>query len=247
MNSSQITSTNHVDSQRNFSELTVLGFSCAVLVIWEGIMTSLAPGLENGGPAGLVYGFNFIWLSNLSVFSILYELISIIPIAGTYSSKVGLVVFIRPFYNIKTCQGTLIAWLMILLRIFINTIVSSLVPKIEGMVLIMHILGFFSILITLLTLDAIHVFELFRNTGDWSLQGLSLCIGLMGSVFPLLLCKEVRNPSIAVPRSIVSSIVINSACGLAIIIAILFTATDINKVLDTSSGYPSIKIVSQAT
>ena len=61
------------------------------------------------------------------------------------------------------------------------------------------------------------------------------------------MCEEVRNPSVAVPRSIVSSILINGSFGLAIIIAMLFAATDIDKALESPSGYPSIEIVFQAT
>ena len=55
------------------------------------------------------------------------------------------------------------------------------------MLLILHILGFFAIIIPLLTLgprgDTKEVFTTFINTGGWSSQGLSFCIGLMGNVF----------------------------------------------------------------
>lgn len=61
------------------------------------------------------------------------------------------------------------------------------------------------------------------------------------------MCEEVKNPSVAVPRSIITSIVINGSMGLAIIIAMLYGATDIDKAINSATGYPSIEIIYQAT
>ncbi|KAJ9417949.1 amino acid permease-domain-containing protein [Fusarium oxysporum] len=253
---------------------------CAVLVTWEGILMSLAPGLANGGPGGLIYGFTFVWIGNLSVFSTLCELVSIAPTSGgqyhwvamlaprscskflsyitgwltlagwqgtcaassylTGTMLQGVIVFMVPSYTAQTWQGTLIAWLLILIAIFVNTVISSMLPKLEGMILILHIVGFFAVLISLVTFgangDAEHIFLEFRNTGGWSTQGLSWCM-----------CEEVKNPSVAVPRSIMTSIVINGSMGLAIIIAMLYGATDIDKAISSATGYPSIEIIYQAT
>lgn len=55
------------------------------------------------------------------------------------------------------------------------------------MILILHIVGFFAVFISLVTFsaggDAAQVFHEFRNTGGWSSQGLSWCVGLLGSVY----------------------------------------------------------------
>jgi L-asparagine transporter-like permease len=92
-----------------------------------------------------------------------------------------------PSYTAQTWQVTLIAWLLILIAIFVNTTVSSMLPKLEGMILILHIIGFFAVLISLVTFgangDAEDIFLEFRNTGGWPTQGLSWCIGLLGSVY----------------------------------------------------------------
>ncbi|KAL9564969.1 hypothetical protein ACKAV7_010883 [Fusarium commune] len=283
--------------KRNFSYLSILGFACAVLVTWEGILMSLAPGLANGGPSGLIYGFTFVWIGNLSVFSTLCELVSIAPTSGgqyhwvamlaprylTGTMLQGLIVFMVPSYTAQTWQGTLIAWLLILIAIFVNTVVSSILPKLEGMILVLHIIGFFAVLISLVTFgangDAEHIFLEFCNTGGWSTQGLSWCVGLLGSVYSFVgvdcsfhvrsipyyahsssspfaqgnnsygaqMCEEVKNPSVAVPRSIITSIVINGSMGLAIVIAMLYGATNIDKAINSNTGYPSIEIIYQAT
>lgn len=208
--------------------MTILGFSCAILVTWEGTLMSFAPGLENGGSAGLIYGFIFVWIGNLSVFSTLCELVSMAPTSGgqyhwvamlaprscskflsyitgwltlagwqgtsasagylTGTMLQGLIAFVLPSYSPQTYQGTLILWLCVLLAVFINTVVSSMLPKLEGMILVLHIVGFFAILITLVTFggdhgDASAVFTEFRNGGGWPTQTLSWFVGLIGFVF----------------------------------------------------------------
>ncbi|KAF4463709.1 amino acid polyamine transporter I [Fusarium albosuccineum] len=284
--------------KRNFSFLTILGFSCAILVTWEGTLMNFAPGLANGGPGGLVYGFIFVWIGNISVFSTLCELVSIAPTSGgqyhwvamlaprscskflsyitgwltlagwqgtsaaaaflTATMIQGLVTFMVPSYNAQTWQGTLMMWMCVLIAVLINTVVSSMLPKLEGMILILHIIGFFAVLITLVTFgahgDASDVFLQFRNEGMWPTQGLSWFVGLLGCVFSFVgvdssfhMCEEVKNPSLAVPRSIMTSVCINGAMGLAMIIAMLYGATDIDEAINSPTGYPYMEIFYQAT
>jgi choline transport protein len=61
---------------------------------------------------------------------------------------------------------------------------------IEGMVLILHLLGFFGVMIPLWVLaprnPASMVFTQFENLGGWSSQGLSFMVGLLTSVYGLL-------------------------------------------------------------
>jgi amino acid transporter len=284
--------------KRNFSFLTILGFSCAILVTWEGTLMNFAPGLANGGPGGLIYGFIFVWLGNISVFSTLCELVSIAPTSGgqyhwvamlaprscskflsyitgwltlagwqgvcaaaaflTATMIQGLVTFMVPSYNAQTWQGTLMMWMCVIIAVLINTVVSSMLPKLEGMILILHIIGFFAVLITLVTFgahgDASSVFLEFRNEGMWPSQGLSWFVGLLGCVFSFAgvdssfhMCEEVRNPSVAVPRSIMTSVCVNGAMGLAMIIAMLYGATDIDLAIHSPTGYPYMEIFYQAT
>ena len=76
------------------------------------------------------------------------------------------------------------------MAVFINTVVSSLLPKIEGLILVLHVLGFFAVLIPLVYMaphgSASDVFTLFLNEGGWSTQGLSFFVGILGNVFSFL-------------------------------------------------------------
>jgi len=51
-------------------------------VTWEGLLTVFNVGLQDGGPAGLVYGFLFCWAGYTAVVASLAELTSRFPTAG---------------------------------------------------------------------------------------------------------------------------------------------------------------------
>ena len=73
--------------------------------------------------------------------------------------------------------------------VFINTLLARWLPKVEGIFLIFHVLGFFAVLIPLVYLgphaSASEVFATFIDSGGWKSNGLSFFIGLVSSVFPL--------------------------------------------------------------
>ncbi|OTA96835.1 hypothetical protein M434DRAFT_392522 [Hypoxylon sp. CO27-5] len=68
--------------KRNFGFMAVLGFSCTVLITWEGSLIGFISGLQNGGPSGIIYGFLVVWVGTLSVFATLSELVSMAPTSG---------------------------------------------------------------------------------------------------------------------------------------------------------------------
>ncbi|KAI1777982.1 putative GABA permease [Hypoxylon cercidicola] len=68
--------------KRNFGFTTILGFSCTVLITWEGSMITFLSGLQNGGPSGIIYGYLVVWAGTLSVFATISELASMAPTSG---------------------------------------------------------------------------------------------------------------------------------------------------------------------
>lgn len=99
----------------------------------------------------------------------------------------GLLILNRPNYVPQQWHGTLLFWATILVSVFFNTVVSSLLPQIEGLIFALHVLGFLVILIVLTYMaphgQASEVFTLFLNEGNWPTQGLSFMIGLIGISF----------------------------------------------------------------
>ncbi|KUJ19903.1 uncharacterized protein LY89DRAFT_580511, partial [Mollisia scopiformis] len=170
----------------------------------------------------------------------------------------GLIALTVPGYTPKGYQGTLLFWAVIFFAVFINTVISSTLPKFEGLILILHLIGFFGILITLIILgphgSTSFVFRTWLNEGGWPTQGLSFFVGLIGNVFAFVgadgafhMSEEIHNPSLIVPRSIMLSVVLNGIMGFAMLIALLFCMGDTQDALSTNTGYPFMEIFLQAT
>ena len=114
---------------------------------------------------------------------------SIVASGGYLSGAMiqGLLILNYPGYVPQQWQGTLLFWAIILVSVFVNAVVSSILPKIEGCIFALHVLGFLAILVVLTYMaphgTASEVFTLFLNQGDWSTQRLSFMIGLIGMSF----------------------------------------------------------------
>jgi len=168
----------------------------------------------------------------------------------------GLVVLNFPNYAPEPWQTTLIFYAVMAFALFVNTYLASQLPVVEGMILIVHLLGFLAILIPLVYLaphgTPSEVFKNFVNEGGWSTQGLSFFIGLVTSVFSLLgmdaaahMAEEIQNAATIVPRSMIATVTVNGSLGFAMLIAVLFC---LGNVADGGpTGFPFIAIFQQAT
>lgn len=80
--------------------------------------------------------------------------------------------------------------MMIFVSLFFNTYLVKQLPRIEGLILIIHVAGFFGVLIPLVYLaphgKASDVFTVFENGGEWSTQGLSFFVGIVTGVYAFL-------------------------------------------------------------
>ncbi|KAG8530175.1 uncharacterized protein KY384_005658 [Bacidia gigantensis] len=242
--------------RRRFGFLAMIGFTCTMLVTWEGSLILFTTGLTNGGSAGLVYGYLFVWLGVLCVFTTMAEMASIAPTAG--GSIIGSPCSPRHLL----WHGTLLFWATVAYAVFINTVVGWALPKIELAMLVLHVVGFLAVLIPLVacapaTAPTHDVFTDFLNGGNWPTQGLSFFVGLVGSVFAMFGCdatvhmaEEVNNAALVVPRAMLATTLFNGALGFAMIIAVLFVTRDVDAALQSPTGilgYPFMDIFSTAT
>jgi hypothetical protein len=86
-------------------------------------------------------------------------------------------------------HGTLLTIAVITFSISFNTVLASRLPLIEGTVLILHLAGFFAIIIPLWVMaPRAHpqVLVQFSNYGGWSSTGLSAMIGLTSPMSVLI-------------------------------------------------------------
>ena len=102
----------------------------------------------------------------------------------------GLAILNWPDYSPTNWQTTLLIYAAIALSLFVNTILARLLPQLESTQLIIHILGFFAILIPLAYLgrkaSAHDVFQVFVNGGGWSTKGLTFFVGINNTMLALL-------------------------------------------------------------
>ncbi len=102
----------------------------------------------------------------------------------------GLIVLNNPTYVPRRWEATLLFYAVILVSLFFNTIMVKFLPKIESLILVIHIGGFFGVLIPLVYTaphgSASEVFGQFENAGGWSTQGLSFFVGIVTGVYSFL-------------------------------------------------------------
>ena len=114
----------------------------------------------------------------------------------------GLIVLNNPTYTPQRWQGTLLFYAVILFGSVFNTVLVKLLPKTEGLILIIHVGGFFGVLIPLVCTashgSASDVFRHFENGGGWSTQGLSFFVGIVTGVYSFLgqCCPESLGTSV---------------------------------------------------
>ncbi|KAF4627810.1 hypothetical protein G7Y89_g10344 [Cudoniella acicularis] len=281
--------------KRKFGFMSMLGFSCTILITWEAELMTLGNLFTNGGYAGTVYAYIIAWVGILCAFVTMGELASMAPVSGGqyhwasmlapassgrflsylvgwlnvvgWQSAVAGIGFLNASliqgisalnsstYSPQPWQATLLVWAVVIVAVFVNTVISSLLPKIEGLVLILHVLGFFAILIPLISMgphgDASDVFTVFVNGGAWPTMGVSFMIGMVSTVWNFLgadgavhMSEEVHNAAVVVPWAIIFSILLNGALGFGMLLAALFRLGDPTVVF--ASPAPFMTIFQQA-
>ena len=101
----------------------------------------------------------------------------------------ALMVLNYPDYGYERWHGTLLMWAIMLLMFVINVWGIRLLPIIELIAGICHVVFFFVLLIALVVLapqrPASFVFTEFLNNGGWPSDGVSFCVGLLTAVYSL--------------------------------------------------------------
>ncbi|KAK8086761.1 amino acid transporter [Apiospora phragmitis] len=137
----------------------------------------------------------------------------------------GVVVLNYPDYVFQNWHGTLIAILIVILLVVLNTIGVRLLPWLETCAFVLHMAGFFAFIIPVWFMGpkpspSTDVFTQFTNQGGWHSTGLSVLIGMITPVTALIgsnsavhLSEELRNASKSLPRVMMATIVLNGGLG----------------------------------
>ena len=180
---------------------------------------------------------------------------------GTYLGGTiiqSLLVLNDPTYEPKRWQATLMLYAVLLLTLLVNTLFIRLLPAFEGIVLVLHVVGFFAILIPVVYLAPISsnefVWTEFTNLSGYPSDGLSWFIGQSASAILFIgydgachMAEEVQNAAMNVPRAMFFTIFINGALGFAAYIFILYCFGNPDKTFTFKYGLPFVEIFYNAT
>ncbi|KAM5499613.1 hypothetical protein McanMca71_002374 [Microsporum canis] len=137
-------------------------------------------------------------------------------------------------YSAERWHGTLLTFAIALIATFVNTYAAGHLPSLEGLILILHIFGFFATMITLWVMGekspSKEVFTEFSNFGGWSTVGLAVIVGQITPIFSFLgpdgathIAEEIKDASKVVPWCMIFTAIINGSLGFVMLITFLFT------------------------
>nr|POE94366.1 choline transport protein [Quercus suber] len=181
----------------------------------------------------------------------------------------------NPTYEGTRWQATLMMWSVLLLAVLVTTVLGRVLPFLEVLLLVLHILGFFGTMIPLVynahggSDRSREVFTRFFNDGGWPTQTLAFFIGLKGTdgavhvSLTIVLCKltrfgilktnetvqmaeEVEKSSVNVARAMIYSILINGSLGFAMLLSILYSVDSIEDLVQSKATYPIIDILASS-
>ena len=124
--------------------------------------------------------------------------------------------------------------------------------------MVIHIAGFFAILIVLWVLadttPAGEVFTTFNNGGGWSTQGASCLVGILSPVFSFVgpdaathMAEELQDASRSLPLAMVWTAIVNGAMGFVMIVTFCMMIGDVEIALASPTGYAFIDVFYNAT
>ncbi|KAJ5994550.1 amino acid permease [Penicillium sp. IBT 35674x] len=270
--------------KRNFGTLSIFGFSCTLLGTWEGLLG----GGSGGTVYAFIFGWigtaaifvvlaptargQYHWAAMLApikfqkflsyitgwwaILGWQTALASSAFLTGTMIQ--GAATLGNTLYDSLPWQGTTIVWATLLCALVVNMAGGKLLPRIETVLLVVHILGFFGIMIPLAYLSdhkpKEEVFLQFLNSGGFSTQGLSWFVGMTSCAFGFAggdaavhMSEEVENASYVIPRALMLSVLVNGCLGFGMLIAVLFCVGDLEDALHSRTGYPFMEIFYEAT
>jgi amino acid transporter len=99
----------------------------------------------------------------------------------------GTAILAHKLYEPEAWHGTLIVWAALVAALLANLVGGKFLPRLEAVILVIHIIGFFGILIPLVYMSEHksndEVFLQFLNSGEFPTQGISWFVGMTSCAF----------------------------------------------------------------
>ncbi|USW48103.1 Putative amino acid/polyamine transporter I [Septoria linicola] len=170
-----------------------------------------------------------------------------------------MVLLIHPDANVSQLwQATLLLYCFLFLAVGFNIFCARQLPLAEGILLFVHVLGFFVFLLIFWIMGehapAERVFREFHDGGGWGNTGLSCLVGLATPVWCFIgpdagahMSEELKDASLQLPRAMMWATVLNGVLGITMLISFCFCITDIEYLVNLESDFPIIDILLRTT
>ncbi|KAK5625192.1 hypothetical protein RRF57_000908 [Xylaria bambusicola] len=171
----------------------------------------------------------------------------------------GIIVLTNPSYVARQWHTILIIYAVTFFTVAINFTTSRTLAKIEGLILILHLAGFFGILVPLVYFaphnTASFVFETIRNDHGWPSQGVAFLVGLptvasalIGADCAVHMSEEIQSASTVVPKALIYTLLLNGTLAFALLIGFLFSISDLEAATKASATmfYPFLHVFKTA-
>ncbi|ORY01977.1 amino acid/polyamine transporter I [Clohesyomyces aquaticus] len=171
----------------------------------------------------------------------------------------GIILMSGANYMPQNWHTVLISWAVSGFAVTINSTTGKFLAKFEGLVLVLHLVGFFCVMIPLIYLgphgDASAIFTTFLDNGGWNSKTLTFLVSLpitavclLGADSAVHMSEEIVSAASVVPQALVYSVLINGSLALAMAIALVFCMGDIEAALEAQMTmiYPALEIFLQA-
>lgn len=170
----------------------------------------------------------------------------------------ALIILWNPTYVPKPWQGTLLIWSVLAVCLIFNTLFSRNLPLVEGVIVVLHIAGFFAVIIPLWVMgdrsNTSEVFTLFQDNMGWGSVPLSTIVGLTGAASCFVgseagahMAEEVRNASHVIPRAMMWTWIGNGMMGWIMAITFCYCVGDTMSILTTPLGSQQVQVFLNTT
>ncbi|KAI5206328.1 hypothetical protein AUEXF2481DRAFT_179093 [Aureobasidium subglaciale EXF-2481] len=171
----------------------------------------------------------------------------------------GLAILNVESYEPRPWHVTLITIAVMILAIMFNTVLAQQLPALEGVALLLHMLGFFAVIIPLWVMgprrNPYDALMNVTNNGGWPSTGISAMIGMSASPLSVLIgfecsvhmAEETQDASITLPRAIMWSVGPNALLAFIMGITLSFTLGDPEMIAASPTNEPFIQIFFNAT
>ncbi|KAF1353870.1 amino acid permease-like protein [Delphinella strobiligena] len=155
----------------------------------------------------------------------------------------------------------LLMWCWLFVAFGFNIYLSHKLPLAEGIVLILHVFGFFAFLIVFWTMadlgTAKTVFTSFSNGSGWSSQGVSCLVGLLTPIWCFIgpdagahMSEETKDAGRILPRAMIWATFVNGILSCLMMITFCFAVKDndyLNIINASPTGIPVMQLLLNIT